>query len=115
MSKKETPNCLKQRTFLNLFEVSNCDGCSLLRQDEEYKVGEHSLYIYHLDSGCILNKDLSKDDLTNSKKMKTFLKDAIIHQNEILVLWLDDFNPEKQELDFLNIMSFDLDVHIMTF
>lgn len=109
------PNCLKKRTFFNLFEVFDCSDCQCVREDDEYKVGENTMYIYHLDNGCVLNKSLSQDDLVNSKKMRLFLKDCIIHQNEILILWLDSFDPDKDNYDFLNLMSFGLDVHIITF
>lgn len=109
------PNCQKKRTIFNLFEVYDCHDCKLLVKDEEYVVGEHTLYIYHLNDGCILNIDYSKEDVITSKKLKIFLKDAIINQDDILVLWLDSFSPNYQENDFLNLISFDLDVHIIVF
>ena len=112
---REIPNCQKKRTFYNLFEVSTCDKCPCIKEDEEYKVGENKMYIYHLDDGCILNKSLSKEDLVNSKKMRLFLKDAILSQDEILILWLYWFNPNQNEQLFLNLMSFSLDVHIISF
>ena len=115
MKKEKIPNCKKERTFFNLFEVYTCNDCPLLRKDEEYIVGEKMMYIYHLDDGCILNKSLSKDDLINSKKMRVFLKDAILNQDSYLILWLDLFDPNKNEELFLNLMSFDQDVHIITF
>ena len=112
---KEIPNCIKKRTFYNLFDVFSCDNCPVLRKDEEYIVGENKIYIYHLNDGCIIKKDLSKDDLVNSKKMRLFLKDAIINQGNIMVLWLDSFDVKKNELDFLSLASFDMDIHIITF
>ena len=116
MSKEEkTPNCQKKRTFFNLFEVFTCENCPCIKEDEEYVVGENKLYIYHLDNGCIMNDGLTKDDLVNSKKMRAFLKDAVINQNDILILWLDSFDVDKRDNDFYSLMSFGLDVHIMTF
>lgn len=109
------PNCQRKRTFYNFFEVFDCNNCKCIKEDEEYIVGENTMYIYHLDDGCIMNKSLSKDELVNSKKMRLFLKDAIINQNDILILWLDSFDPDKEYYDFLNLMSFSLDVHIITF
>ena len=111
---EKTPNCKKKRTLLNLFDVFSCDDCPIRREDEEYVIGENRVFIYHLDDGCILN-DLSEDDLINSKKMKLFLKDAIINQNKVIILWLDSFDIEKKEIDLLNLASFDMDIHIMTF
>lgn len=112
---KEIPNCMKKRTFYNLFDVFDCNNCSLIKKDEEYIVGENKIYIYHLNNGCILNKDLSKDDLVNSKKMRLFLKDAVLNQENIIVLWLDSFDLIKNEFDFLSLASFDVDVHIIVF
>ena len=115
MREDKIPNCQKRRTIFNLFEVSSCSSCKVLIKDEEYVFGEHTLYIYHLNDGCVLNEDYSKNEVINSKKLRTFLKDAIINQDKVLVLWLDSFNPDYRDNDFLNLLSFDLDVHIITF
>ena len=112
---KVIPNCKKPRTFYNLFDVFSCDNCPLLIKDEEYIVGENKIYIYHLNDGCILHNDLSKEDLINSKKMRLFLKDAIINQENIIVLWLDSFDVDKNDYDFLSLASFEVDIHIITF
>ncbi len=110
---KEIPNCKKKRTLYNLFDVFSCENCPVLIKDEEYVISENKIYIYHLYDGCILN-ELNEDELVNSKKMKLFLKDAIINKDKIIILWLDSFDVEKREIDLMNLASFDMDIHIMT-
>ena len=115
MKEELIPNCQKKRTFFNLFEVFDCKGCPCIKNDEEYVVGENMMYIYHLNDGCIFNKDQSKEELVNGKKLRLFLKDAIVNQNNIIVLWLDYFDVNKRDNDFYSLMSFGLDVHVLVF
>jgi len=112
-------NCKKKRTIFNLFEVLNCDSCTYHKLDEEFYIGNIKISIYYLEDYCeYFFKDIKDKDLfvINSKKIRTFLKDAIISKmkNEnIIILWLDSFdiNLHYELLEML--LGFELDIYIM--
>lgn len=109
------PPCKEKRTLFNLFDIYDCKKCKLLRKDEFYTIGEINFNIYHLNDLCILNETLELDDFINSNKMKLFLKDAIINQCNNIILWLDEFDIEKDEDDFYNLLAFQKDIQIIVF
>lgn len=102
------PQCKKLRTFFNLFEIFSCDKCKFLKRDEYYVIGELNFNIYYTNDLCVLN-DKSKD----LKKLKILLKDAIYCNNDNLIVWLDEFNFDKDENLVYDLLSFDLDVQII--
>lgn len=101
------PQCKQIRTLFNLFEIFSCDKCKFLRRDEYYVIGELNLNIYYTNDLCILNKS------DETIKLKILLKDAIFCNNDNLIVWLDEFDFDKDENLVYDLLSFDLNVQII--
>ena len=87
--------CFKEekRTINNLFTMYSCNQCSNYQTDEVIFIGKNKIYLFPIKEKC---KDipLLEEDICFSKRIRLFLKDAILHP-EIIVLWLDDFSLKK--------------------
>lgn len=104
--------CEEKRTLFNLLNIYDCHQCEKYRKEESYKIGEVSFNIYYIKKGCskIIYQDI---DLLFSKRLKLFLKDAIIYQNKIVVVWLDEFDINKDTYILYDLLSFEEDVHLI--
>lgn len=100
--------CQKRRTFFDLFKLYSCKECILSEKNEYYVIGEVNVNVYYLNR-CILNENNIFD-----KKLKILLKDAILNQDNNIIVWLDNFNFEMQQEIILNLLAFDFDVQIIS-
>lgn len=105
-------NCKERRTIYNLFKIFDCQSCNSFIKDEEFVVGRRKVNIYYSINKCKLDDFIDfKESIYFNKKIKMFLKDAILNQGNILVLWLDEDIINNDIIELL--LEFDLDIHIM--
>ena len=105
--------CKSRRTFLNLFRIFSCATCEHRKEDEFFLIGNTNISIYHLFWDCP-GVEIAKEELYFfSKKLKTLLLEAVIHQEEILLLFFENFNLEKN-FDLLEqLLAFRLSLQII--
>ncbi|MGD9604709.1 MAG: hypothetical protein AB7V00_00975 [Bacilli bacterium] len=107
--------CYNKRTFLNIWEIAKCDRCPFFVSDEQIVIGNKTIGIYHIFSGCKLLKEINDDSIAFSSKLRLLMKDAIIYQKEIFLFFIEDFSLN----DYLDVFSKILDagfhVQIITF
>lgn len=106
--------CLKKRTIFDLFDIYDCEGCKYNKQEEDIYVGNIKVSIYYAFGKCKILSDEEVDLLVyDNLKLKMFLYECAQVDN-IIPLWLDDFNLEDnyEILDYL--LSFNLDIHIFS-
>ena len=106
--------CLKKRTIFDLFDIYDCEGCKYNKQEEDIYVGNIKVSIYYAFGKCKILSDEEVDLLVyDNLKLKMFLYECAQVDN-IIPLWLDDFNIEDdyEILDYL--LSFNLDIHIFS-
>ncbi len=104
------PPCKSKRTFFDLFMFYDCKDCKLLVSDEYYNIGDLLVNIYYIER-CLLNEN--NDEIIKSDKLKILLKDSIINQRNNIIIWLDEFDFEKNEQLVYDLLSFNLDVQII--
>lgn len=98
-------NCQEKRTFLNVFMISTCEKCSNYVTDEQIIIGNKTIGIYHIFSGCKLLKETSNEQMAFSSKLRLLMKDAVIYQEKIFLFYCEDFKINY----FLEIFSKILD------
>lgn len=104
--------CKMKRTFMNILKINNCFNCINYCSDEYIAIANTKVNIYYLASRCLL---ISYDDIfiAFNKKIKLFLKDAIINRDTVLPLWIT-----KDELLYIknnslyNLVELSLNIHI---
>ena len=107
-------NCKQRRTFFNLFQIYDCKNCPYQKTDEFFLIGNTNISIYYLLRDCP-QVEIDKEYLYfTSEKLKRILLDAIIYQEEILLIFLEDFILERSYflLDFL--LNFGLSIQIIS-
>ncbi|MBQ6817413.1 MAG: hypothetical protein IJO27_03185 [Bacilli bacterium] len=102
--------CQSRRTFFDLFKLYSCENCKLLVEEEYYNIGDINVNIYYIER-CILNKD--NNEVIESKKLNLFLKDAIFHSYNNVIVWLEKFDYQEDEELLFDLLSFDLDIQII--
>lgn len=106
--------CERRRTLLNLFEVYDCKKCEYYHDDEYFVVGNTHIFVYYLFNLCHLDNENIDYLFYYSRKITLFYKDAIINHDNILFLFIEDFNIEKY-FDILNLfLNMNLDLQILT-
>ena len=109
------PPCKEKRTFFNLFKIFSCKNCKFYDVNEYYVVGELNFNIYRLNNLCEYYKiNIDYQGIMFSNKLKLLLKDSIISNNENIIVWLDNFDYSINEELMFNLLSFDLDVQIIS-
>lgn len=109
---KYIPPCKKSRTFFDLFKIYSCDECKLLFEDDYYNIGETNVNIYYIER-CILSNNEYIDNVMESTKLKLLLKDAILNNDNNIIVWLDKFDIIKDESLLFDLLEFELDVQII--
>lgn len=103
--------CLKKRTIFDFFKFLDCNGCDYFKSDEEISIGNNSIYLYYLKKCDLIEYNIDYLFLS-SKKVRLFLKDAIIFQNEIIILIIEDF--KLSDYYFIEeLFDFGNDIHIL--
>ncbi|HHX79470.1 MAG TPA: hypothetical protein GX692_00170 [Acholeplasmataceae bacterium] len=107
-------NCKQKRTFFNLFQIYDCKTCPYQKTDEFFLIGNTNISIYYLFGDCP-NVEIDKEFLYfTSKKLKWLLLDAIIYQQEILVIFIEEFRLEKYYFILDCLLNFGLSIQIIS-
>ena len=80
--------CKDRKNIFNYFEVSKCDRCDYYLEDYSILVGSNYIYVYYINK-CVLNEYDSELLFGFDKKVRLFIKDAIINQDKINVLIIE--------------------------
>lgn len=105
--------CKRQRTIFDFFSFWDCSKCKEIQEDVVIPIGKRVIGIYYLQEGCSYIKTNQEEVFAFSKKLKQLLQEAMIVQEEIVLLLMEDFTLEEMDdvLDaFLNI---GLDIQII--
>ncbi|MDD3106555.1 MAG: hypothetical protein PHP65_01970 [Bacilli bacterium] len=107
-------DCNQKRTLLNLWEISSCEKCKHYIRDEHFTIGNQTIGIYHVFSGCQLLKEKNDYFLSHSKKLRILLKDAIMYQDKIFLLFVENLILNQFYDIFSQIMDHGFHVQIIT-
>lgn len=106
--------CYKKRTIFDLFDIYDCEGCKYNKQEEDIFIGNIQISIYYAFGKCKILNDEEIDLLVyDNIKIKKFLYECMQIDN-IIPLWLDDFILEDSYEILDCLLSFDLDIHILS-
>ncbi|HEY8395157.1 MAG TPA: hypothetical protein VIK96_00090 [Bacilli bacterium] len=106
-------NCKKKRTFFNLFQIYDCGNCFYQKEDEFFFIGNTNISIYYLFQDCP-HLEIDKEYLYFfSKKLKRILLDAVIHQEEILLVFIEDFELSRYYHLIEQLLDFGLSLQII--
>lgn len=106
-------DCRNKRTFFNLFKIHDCGKCSHWKEDEFFFIGNTNISIYYLFRDCP-QIEIEKGNLYYfSEKLKRLLLEAALHQEEIILVFLEDFELEKSYELLGILLEFGLSVQII--
>lgn len=106
-------NCTRRRNIFELFTIYTCERCPYKREDEFIYIGHNLIAIYYLYNNCPtlgVNPDYI---IVNSNKLRILMKDAILNNDQIIFLFLDDFKLEDYYDVFLDILDSELSIQII--
>ncbi len=88
-------DCIKKtnRSIFELFKIYSCHHCTYYQEDEIIKIGYQNMYLFPIQEKCE-KEVLSIEEICFSKRVRLFLKDAILHP-KITILWLDTQEYEQ--------------------
>lgn len=107
--------CKTKRTFLDLLAVYECKNCPHHVSDEQIIIGRGTIGIYHLFEGCAFLKTDGSNMVATSKKLRILLKDAIIHDAQIFLFYVEDLKIERFIEIFAQILDAGFHVQVITF
>lgn len=84
--------CGRKRTVFDLLSVYTCAGCEYRREDELIVIGRQVIAVYYLGDNCPHLPERDDYALSGSSKLRLLLKDAISHDNEIMLFLFEQFN-----------------------
>ncbi len=104
--------CFIKRDIFNFWKYFDCEKCSYNLRDEQIVLGGNSIYLYYLKKCQKIDNDINYLFLFDNK-VKLFLKDCILHQQNIIFLILEDFDLDNS-LWWLELFSNEKkDIHIL--
>ncbi|NLD26702.1 MAG: hypothetical protein GX661_05000 [Acholeplasmataceae bacterium] len=107
-------NCREKRSFFNIFTIFDCRSCPFQKEDENLIIGENNIGIYHLFRDCP-QVPINKDDLYyDHPKLRHLLMDAIRYQEEIFLLFVEEFRLSSYIEVFDKILDSGLSIQIIT-
>lgn len=105
-------NCLFKRDIFNFYEYKDCKKCKGYLEDKEFLIGRNRIYLYYLRDCTLI--DVNLDVLFNyEKKVKLFLKDAVLSHEKIITLVLEMNEFEKRMEEISSFLDLEMDIHIL--
>ncbi len=105
--------CVRKRTVFDLLSVYTCAGCEYRREDELIVIGRQVIAVYYLGDNCPHLPERDDYALSGSSKLRLLLKDAISHDNEIMLFLFEQFNLRDYYDLFEKIMDEGLSVQVI--
>lgn len=106
--------CIIKRNIFEMFTVYTCDRCPYKKEDEFIYIGHNLIAVYYFYDNCPTLAINPNCIITNSNKLRILMKDAIINNDQILFLFLENFKLDDYYDVFLDILDSGLSIQIIS-